>query len=269
VQANCTNCAQRIVIDDAKVPDRPFSVKCPKCQTVVRFPGKGAAPVVSAPGTGSFDTKLPVGAYPGAPATSAFPAYPAAGVPAAAGAASAPPAAPTAPSAAPEPPSEEMRASMMAQLRRELSFGEGKMVGRAMVALGDRTQAGAMALPLARIGYQVDTVDNPDEGARLLEQGVYDLVVATRAGAAGRESLYQRLNRLSPEGRRRLFLVLVGDEFKTGDGTQAWAVMADLVIAARDIPTADAVLLPTLAERTRLYQVYADARKRLEASAQV
>jgi hypothetical protein len=165
-------------------------------------------------------------------------------------------------------PSEELRASMMAQLRREMSIGEGKVVGRAMVALGDRAQAGAMALPLGRIGYQVDTVDNPDEGARLLEQGVYDLVVATRAAAGpGRESLYQRLNRLSPEGRRRIFLVLVGDEFRTGDGTQAWAVMADVVISARDIPTADAVLLPTLAERTRLYQVFTDARKRLEAAA--
>jgi predicted Zn finger-like uncharacterized protein len=69
VQANCTSCAQRIVIDDAKVPDRPFSVKCPKCQTVVRFPGKGAAPVVSAPGTSSFASNLPAGAYPAAPPT--------------------------------------------------------------------------------------------------------------------------------------------------------------------------------------------------------
>ena len=268
MQANCTSCAQRIVIDDAKVPDRPFSVKCPKCQTVVRFPGKGAAPVVSAPGTSSFASNLPTGAYPAAPPTSAYPAYPAA--PAAATTAGSgpvtPPPAPAAPPSAPA--SEEMRATMMAQLRRELSIGEGKVAGRAMVALGDRTQAGAMALPLGRLGYQVDTVDNPEEGARLLEQGVYDLVVATRASAgAGRESLYQRLNRLSPDGRRRIFVVLVGDEFKTGDGTQAWAVMGDLVIAARDIPTADAVLLPALAERTRLYQVFNDARKRLEATA--
>jgi len=97
---------------------------------------------------------------------------------------------------------------------------------------------------------------------------VYDLVVATRSpAAAGRESLYQRLNRLSPDRRRRIFLVIVGDEFKTGEGTQAWAVIADLVIAARDIPTADSVLLPALAERTRLYQVFVDARKRFEASA--
>jgi predicted Zn finger-like uncharacterized protein len=248
VQANCPNCSQRIVIDDAKVPDRAFSVKCPKCQTVVKFPGKGAAP--------------PTIAVAAAPATGTF------AVPPAAGAASA--VTPTAgPSEAPEPgPSEEMRASMMAQLRRELAIGEGRPAGRAMVALPDRARAGAMALPLTRLGYQVDTVDNPEEGARLLEQGVYDLVVTTRAAAAGgRESLYQRINRLSADGRRRIFLVLVGDEFKTGDGTQAWSVMADLVIAARDVPNADATLLPTLAERTRLYQVFLDARKRQEASA--
>ena len=264
MQANCTNCQQRIVIDDAKVPDRAFSVKCPKCQTVVRFPGKGAAPVVSAPGTSSFASNLPAGAYPAAPPTSAFPAYP--NAPAAASAA-APGSAP-APLAAEAATSEEMRATMMAQIRREMSIGEGKMVGRAMVALTDRAQAGAMALPLTRLGYQVDTVENAEEGARLLEQGVYDLVVATRAPAAGgRESLYQRLNRLSPERRRRIFLVIVGDEFKTGEGTQAWAVIADLVIAGRDVPTADSVLLPALAERTRLYQVFVDARKRFEASA--
>jgi predicted Zn finger-like uncharacterized protein len=267
VQANCPNCAQRIVIDDAKVPDRAFSVKCPKCQTVVRFPGKGAQPVVSAPGTGSFATNLPAGAYPAAPPTSAYPAYPAApGSPAEAGSGPTPPSAPSPPP--PAPPSEEMRAQMMAQLRREVSHGDGKVAGRAVVALGDRTRAGAMALPLTRLGYQVDTVDNADEGARLLEQGVYDLVVATRSAApAGRESLYQRLNRLSPDGRRRIFVMLVGDEFKTGDATQAWAVMADVVVASRDIPTADAVLLPALAERARLYQVFIEARKRLEATA--
>jgi len=158
VQANCTNCQQRIVIDDAKVPDRAFSVKCPKCQTVVRFPGKGAAPVVSAPGTSSFASNLPAGAYPAAPPTSAFPAYP--NAPAAASAA-APGSAP-APLAAEAATSEEMRATMMAQIRREMSIGEGKMVGRAMVALTDRAQAGAMALPLTRLGYQVDTVENAE-----------------------------------------------------------------------------------------------------------
>src|SRR5436190_9923184 len=161
-----------------------------------------------------------------------------------------------------------MREGWAAQVGRERAMGAGRPAGRVLVALPDRAREGAMALPLTRLGYQVDTVDNPDEGARLLEQGVYDLVVTTRAAAVGgRESLYQRISRLSAEGRRRIFLVLVGDDYKTGDGTQAWAVMADLVIAARDVPNADASLLPALAERTRLYQVFLDARKRLEAAA--
>ena len=47
MQVSCPQCTQRISIDDAKVPERPFSVKCPKCQTVVKLPGRapgGAAP---------------------------------------------------------------------------------------------------------------------------------------------------------------------------------------------------------------------------------
>ena len=43
--------------------------------------------------------------------------------------------------------------------------------------------------------------------------------------------------------------------------------MADLVVNARDISHADGVLLPAMAERTRLYQVFVDARKRFEATA--
>ena len=50
------------------------------------------------------------------------------------------------------------------------------------------------------------------------------------------------MSRLSPDSRRRVFLVLVGDDFKTGDGTQAWIAMADLVLHPRDLGNADAVL---------------------------
>ena len=234
MQANCPKCAQKIVVDDARVPDRAFSVKCPKCHTSVRFPGKGAA-------------------------------------------AAAPPAAPPAREAArgdaePAMSADAMRAEMMAQVRREMSLGDAARTAsrRALVALADRAQAGAIALPLTRQGYQVDSVDNPEEGSRLIDQGLYDLVVANRAAATGsKESLYQRMSRLSPDARRRVFLVLVGDDFKTGDGTQAWIAMADLVVHPRDLGNADAVLTKTVEERSRLYQVYVDARKRLEISAAV
>ncbi|HEX9185778.1 MAG TPA: zinc-ribbon domain-containing protein, partial [Vicinamibacteria bacterium] len=43
VQAQCPSCSTRIQIDDTKVPDRPFKVKCPKCQAVLTLPGRQAA----------------------------------------------------------------------------------------------------------------------------------------------------------------------------------------------------------------------------------
>lgn len=43
MQANCPQCSQRIVVDEAKAPERAFSVRCPKCQTLVKFPGRVAA----------------------------------------------------------------------------------------------------------------------------------------------------------------------------------------------------------------------------------
>src|SRR6185436_6527247 len=108
MQAACPQCAQKIVIDDAKVPDRAFSVKCPKCQNVVRFPGKGGA--AAAP---------------------------------AAGAAPPPPAAEAA--AAPPPDSEQLRAQMRDELRREREAA-GKPQPKALVSLGDRTLSGSITV---------------------------------------------------------------------------------------------------------------------------
>jgi predicted Zn finger-like uncharacterized protein len=227
VQANCPTCGQRIAIDDAKVPERAFSVKCPKCQNAVRFPGKGEAPVA-------------------APEASVAPA----------------PASSTGMAAA----AEGIRSEMMAQLQKEMNDGHGG--GRVLVAVHDKAQAASVTAPLTKHGFQVDTLDNPDEGARLLEQGVYEIVITTRTPAAqGTESLFDRCTRLSPDARRRVFLILVGEEYKTGDGTQAWSQTADLVLNPRDAGRMDALVASTHAERRRLYQVYADARKRFEASA--
>jgi predicted Zn finger-like uncharacterized protein len=252
VQAQCPQCAQRIVIDDAKVPDKPFAVKCPKCQAVVRLPGRAAAPAAPPPPEPDFFDE-PVAAPPPPMAESTLPPMPT----------------PTSEAAAPAL-NEEMRAQMMAQLRRELSGppGDASSHERALVSIPDRGQSAAITLTLTRLGYSVDSVENPDEAGRLIEQGSYALAATSRAvTAAGRgESLYQRITRLSPEQRRGLFVILVGDDFKTGDGAQGFAVMADLVVNPREAAGADALIRTMLTERRRLYQAYLDARRRFEAS---
>jgi len=237
MQAACPSCSNKIVIDDARVPDRAFSVKCPKCQNTVKFPGKGqGAAAVAAP----------------------------------------PPPSPPPPAPAEEPPgggfnAEEMRSQMMAQLRREMSMGGGEAAHsgeRALVALPDRGLAGNIALMLTRLGYGVDTLDDIEEGARLLEQGVFQVVVtAPVAGTSGKESLYQKALRINPEARRRIFMILVADNLKTSDGTQAWVLQGDLVVSSRDAATSDATFRNTLSERNRMYAVYFEAKKRADAQA--
>lgn len=228
MQAPCPQCGSKIVIDDAKVPERPFQVRCPKCQAVSKFPGRSAA----AP-------EEPAGESP-APA----------------------------PTPAPQM-ADEMRAHLMAQVRREMVHGGAPASHRALVSVGDRALAGAVTVMLSRLGYEVDATDDAAEGGRLMEQGVQDVVVTTRsaAGQGKAETLYQRLNRLSPEARRRLFVILVGDEFKTADGTQAWVCLADVVVNSRDAGSADNVIANTLAERARLYQAFNEARRRHEEAA--
>lgn len=222
MQANCPQCAQVIEIDDARVPDKPFGVKCPRCQSVVRLPGRAGR------------TPAPEPQLAASPAAA--------------------------------PPPEEQPATVSAPAQAEARTEPGAAhVRRALVALPDRPLAATVAQLLTRAGYAADTLDDWEEGGRLLEQGVYELAATARvAGAAGKESLYQRINRLSPENRRRLFVLLVGEEFRSGDGTQAYVCLADLVVHSREAAGADALLRGTLAERQRLYRAYFDAQRRHE-----
>jgi predicted Zn finger-like uncharacterized protein len=246
VQTTCPQCSQGIIIDDAKVPDRPFSVKCPRCRMTVRFPGKGGKPSAGAAPTPEPEPAEEPGTLPPMPTPI-----------------------PTSSSAAPPVTvPDEVRSQVMAQLRREMSLAEPSTAGRALVCVSDRNLAGLVTLTLNRQGLAVDTLDDCDEGLRLLEQGVYVVLATTRAVAPQGKAptLYQRLSRLNADARRRVFVVLLGDEFKSGDGTQAFAALVDLVVSSRDVAGCDNVLRAAMAERQRLFQAFLDARRRDEAA---
>jgi hypothetical protein len=249
VQATCPQCSNRVNFDDARAPERPFSVKCPKCQAPVRFPGRAAA-----------------GAAPAAsPAAPPAPAAASAAAPVSAPAATPPPPAPAPPGAA------AVGNEALAQLRREVGASDASRgaATQVLVAVPDRAVAGALTLPLTRLGHTIEVLDTPEEGGRLLEQGVYGIVITTRTAAVpGKtEMLYQRITRLNPDARRRIFLILVGEDLKTADGMQAFVLQADFVVNPRDAGSVEGPLLNSMAERNRVYQAFLEARKRMEAAA--
>ena len=135
----------------------------------------------------------------------------------------------------------------------------------AMVALPDVGQAGAITLTLTRLGYHVDTVENWEEGARMLDTASFDVIVTTHAvSAKGGYSPYQKLTRMPLEFRRKMTVLLVGDDVVTGDGSQAFKLQVDMVINDSELATAGMGIREVMFERKRVYQAYFDALMRLE-----
>jgi predicted Zn finger-like uncharacterized protein len=229
VQAQCPQCSAKIQIDDAKVPDRPFKVRCPKCQSVIGLPGRG---------------------QPEAPEAAAAPPAP-------------PPPAPPAPTPPPAPPVPTPYVPSAATLARRDRAAQSD--NDALVALSG-SSAEALQQALAGLGFNVDVVEDVEEGTHLLEQGVYEVAVTTRgsAGPGGPETLAQRIMRMPSDARRRVFVVFVGDDFRSGDGTQAWAAQADLVVNPADLGRCEQLIRATMSERRRLYQAFNDARRKIE-----
>jgi predicted Zn finger-like uncharacterized protein len=240
VQAQCSQCATRIQIDDAKVPDRPFKVRCPKCQTILSLPGRGSeaeAPepaAAQAPPTPEELASPPEPPEPPAPTPSA--------------------AAKDALSSAPGPQETEHRERL------------AESDNDALVALSGPIAAQLQQV-LRRLGFRVETVDDIEQEGRLLEQGVYEVAVTARtASEPGKpETLAERILRMAPDVRRRVFVILVGNEFRSGDGTQAWAAQADAVLHPNDVGRADNLIRALMAERKRLYQPFLDAQRRVQA----
>jgi len=275
VQAACPQCTNKLLIDDAKVPDRPFQVKCPKCGTFLKFPGRpapldtpgppspGPSPVPGEefPYNGNPDetiapTSLPPVAPP--PPAAAAPAAPAVAAPA--------PPAPRKNLKAAPPPAPVPSGSEEAEIEAAPE-AMGKVKGHALVAFPGGGPGFAITGPLTRLGFAVDRAESHEDAVLMVEHGSYAIVATARVGLQPpAESLYQRVARLPADARRRIFLVLVADEFKTAEPTQAFAVLADLVIQTKDTGSSDVPLRHTLNERKRLYQPFDEARRRVEAT---
>ena len=151
-------------------------------------------------------------------------------------------------------------------LRPKPSVEMPPLAGRMLVAVPNPQLVAAIDKVMTRMGLIVETTDDWETGARLMDQGVYEYAVTVRAlAAAGKTILCQRTLRMPAEVRRGFFLILAGDgEFATGDGTQAFALLADFVLNSADIATMEPALRDAIDERHRMYQAMRDARKRIE-----
>ena len=249
MQATCPQCSQVIAVDDSKVPPGPFMLRCPRCQQTMKMSGNEASRTSSGKQAGhdaAPDPASEVAAQTPSPKIDVAPQDP--------------------PQQAPTPRLEPTPQPPMSYGNATPSSSDGNG-HRALVGLADGEQSRTISEVLQRRGYEVNTMDEGDERAIELQQGIYDVVVTHGNGqsSTSKKELVHLVNGLPPEMRSRMFLVLIGDNYKTGNTSEAFASLADFVCHPQDMAAADSALRATIAEKGRLYRAFLDVLRKKEA----
>jgi predicted Zn finger-like uncharacterized protein len=244
----CPNCTTRLQLDGAKVPARPFSVRCPKCQQIIN----AQPPAQAAP---QRDALAAVGDVPASakpqPETAAATATPLLGD--------------VQPSA--EAPEDVLR--LLSSLLRREAAGEGGVRGPSPAG-GRRTWERRSALVCAGSVFGGDA-------ARLLSQSGYDVSVAADAAQAvermreeqldvlvldpefdpraqGAMTLGREVAAMRTSERRRLVFVLLTNTARTGDAHAAFLAGANLVIHMKEVADLPRTLEKNIRDLNDLYR---------------
>ena len=242
---NCPNCTTRLQLDGAKVPARPFSVRCPKCQQIIN-----AQPPAS---PAARDALAAVGDVP----SSTRPQQEAAAVP------PAPLVAEAAPEA-PESPDDVLR--LLASLLRRESPGAG--VGspsqqgrswerrRAIVCAGSAFGGDAVGA-LRRAGYDVSVAAEAAEAVERMREDHFDVLVLDPefdVRAQGALRMARELTAMRTAERRRLVFVMLSNTARTGDAHAAFLAGANLIVSMKEVAELPRVLEKNIRDLNELYR---------------
>ncbi|HVF51408.1 MAG TPA: zinc-ribbon domain-containing protein [Pyrinomonadaceae bacterium] len=260
----CPNCTARLQLEAGKVPARPFTVRCPKCQFMINaqppasdnegsaLAGTGDLPASSrthrelksnAPATLSRQQDTPPDSYGNAAAS------------------------PVAPASAPASNGEsELVRLLTSLLQRGAGEGETVKVGSSAGRKWTRRRALACtAMPhrdllgrvLARNQYEVFVVE---EGAQAIEQmrgDWMDVIIldpefdTVEQGAA---HVTREIEAMRPSQRRRVFLVHLSKDARTGDKQAAFLNHVNLVVNTADLEDIPRLLERNLRDFNELYK---------------
>ncbi|HEX6184479.1 MAG TPA: zinc-ribbon domain-containing protein [Pyrinomonadaceae bacterium] len=239
----CPNCTTRLQLDGAKVPARPFSVRCPKCQQIINAQPP-AAPAAR-------DALAAVGDVP----SSARPQQEAAAVPPA----------PLVAEAAPEAPesADDVLRLLASLLRREApgagspsQQGRGWERRRALVCAGSAFGGDAVGA-LRRAGYDVSVAAESAEAVERMREDQFDVLVLDPefdVRTQGALRMGRELTSMRTAERRRLVFVMLSNTARTGDAHAAFLAGANLIVSMKEVAELPRVLEKNIRDLNELYR---------------
>jgi PleD family two-component response regulator len=224
--ATCPQCTMSLSFDDQRLPTEPFNVMCPRCrQSVTIMPPAKEEP------------KLP-GASADAPAQSKLAHY-AAGQPEAL-------------KALLEVLSSALKSSQ--SNRAEVDRWRRRCI---LVCLEDTQLRDRLRAALDPTRYEIFSADFAPEAIEILHESGAEVIVLSPGfdpDHQGGVAMMQYINRLTPQARRRTYVVLISPQLRTLDTYLAFANGVNLTVHPEDIDSFQTIFERSVRDFNDLYR---------------
>ncbi len=227
----CDNCSVSLQLDESKIPNKLFTVRCPRCSNMIRVtPGKDMSAVQQ------LKSNSP---------------------------------APAVEDGTKEFAAKESEVQINSALRALLSAlqTENKVIEskdeqmtkprRVLLCIGKNREV--IAKTLANAGYKVYLAETPAQANERLREGKTEILLLSPDFAAefsGAAVVQQKVNAMYASERRRLFLVLIQEGATTMNAHEAFLRNLNLIVAAEDINQLPLILNKALQDFNDLYLFY-------------
>jgi len=138
-------------------------------------------------------------------------------------------------------------------------FEEG--VKLALVLESDAEKAETLKRTVEELNYRCVLARNTREAISKMRLHHFELIFLPDRFddiKLSQSPVLQHINNLSMSVRRRIFLALIGDKFKTMDHMMAFAMSANMVINATDLGRLTAILKHAISDNEKFYKVFMD-----------
>ncbi len=143
-------------------------------------------------------------------------------------------------------------------------FEEGTRL--ALVLDGNEENIGEINAALEELAYKPVLPSSTTEAMGKLRFHHFDLILLSE-GFDGhdveRSPVIHYLNHLSMSERRKIFLVLLSNKFKTMDHMMAFARSANLVVSPDDLSNLSLILRKGISDNEKFYKVFVDSLKEI------
>ena len=136
-------------------------------------------------------------------------------------------------------------------------FEEGAKL--ALIMENEISEVEKLGRAVEKLGYRFVPAHNTRDAMGNIRFHGFDLMILCDrfdGMELAQSPILQYLNHLPISIRRRIFLTLIGDTFKTMDHMMAFAMSANLVINRKDLDTVTAILEHAVADNEKFYKVF-------------